>query len=107
MLERKMRNFLGHKFWARGYFVTTVGWLGGDPGLHQKLGTGRSAIGAVRAEDLSSPYNPNQSSKHPFKVPLAVPNQTSSFAGGYWLRELRLLRQPDANEVMMTRRLLP
>jgi putative transposase len=21
----KMRNFLGHKFWARGYFVTTVG----------------------------------------------------------------------------------
>ena len=32
-VERKMRNFLGHKFWARGYFVTT--------------GTGRSAIGAV------------------------------------------------------------
>src|SRR5436190_4832428 len=24
-IERKMRNFLGHKFWARGYFVTTVG----------------------------------------------------------------------------------
>ena len=24
-VERKMRNFLGHKFWARGYFVTTVG----------------------------------------------------------------------------------
>jgi len=23
-VERKMRNFLGHKFWARGYFVTTV-----------------------------------------------------------------------------------
>ena len=21
-VERKMRNFLGHKFWARGYFVT-------------------------------------------------------------------------------------
>jgi putative transposase len=20
-----MRNFLGHKFWARGYFVSTVG----------------------------------------------------------------------------------
>ena len=20
-----MRNFTGHKFWARGYFVTTVG----------------------------------------------------------------------------------
>jgi putative transposase len=25
MLERKLRNFLGHKFWARGYFVSTVG----------------------------------------------------------------------------------
>ena len=24
-VERKMRNFLGHKFWARGYFVATVG----------------------------------------------------------------------------------
>ena len=24
-VERKMRNCLGHKFWARGYFVTTVG----------------------------------------------------------------------------------
>ena len=24
-VERKMRNFLGHKFWARGYLVTTVG----------------------------------------------------------------------------------
>lgn len=24
-VERKVRNFTGHKFWARGYFVTTVG----------------------------------------------------------------------------------
>ena len=24
-IERKMRNFAGHKFWARGYFVSTVG----------------------------------------------------------------------------------
>jgi putative transposase len=24
-VERKMRNFLDHKFRARGYFVTTVG----------------------------------------------------------------------------------
>ena len=23
--ECKLRNFLGHKFWARGYFVSTVG----------------------------------------------------------------------------------
>jgi putative transposase len=24
-VERKLRNFLGHRFWARGYFVSTVG----------------------------------------------------------------------------------
>ena len=24
-VERKARNFLGHKFWARGYFVSTIG----------------------------------------------------------------------------------
>ena len=24
-VERKLRDFLGHKFWARGYFVSTVG----------------------------------------------------------------------------------
>jgi putative transposase len=24
-VERKLQNFLGHKFWARGYFVSTVG----------------------------------------------------------------------------------
>src|SRR6201998_3705254 len=24
-VERKLRNFLGHQFWARGYFVSTVG----------------------------------------------------------------------------------
>jgi putative transposase len=24
-VERKLRNFLGRKFWARGYFVSTVG----------------------------------------------------------------------------------
>jgi REP element-mobilizing transposase RayT len=24
-VERKLRNFLGHKFWARDYFVSTCG----------------------------------------------------------------------------------
>ena len=24
-IERKAKNFTGHKFWARGYFVSTVG----------------------------------------------------------------------------------
>ena len=47
-VERKMRNFLGHKFWAQGYFVTTVGR---DEEVIRayirKPRTGRSAIGAV------------------------------------------------------------
>jgi hypothetical protein len=41
-------------------------------------------MGAVSAKDFSSPKI-QQPSKHPLKPPLAVPNQTSSFAGGYWL----------------------
>ena len=24
-VERKLRNLLGHKFWARGYFFSTIG----------------------------------------------------------------------------------
>jgi REP-associated tyrosine transposase len=48
-VERKARNFLGHKFWARGYFVSTVG-RDDDPRLHQEPGDGRSAIGSVAAE---------------------------------------------------------
>jgi hypothetical protein len=36
---------------------------------------------------ISAAPKSNQSSQHPLK-PLAVPNQTSSFAGGYWLAKL-------------------
>src|SRR5271165_436778 len=70
-----------------------------DPGLHPKPRTGRSAVGAVRAEDFSSPKF-NQSSKHPLKPPLAVPNQTSSFAGGYWLLTWFLGIQPLATKTL-------
>src|SRR5215813_1522469 len=28
-VERKLRNFLGHKFWARGYFVRPLGGMRG------------------------------------------------------------------------------
>jgi hypothetical protein len=30
-VERKMRNFLGHEFWARGYFSGDLVDLGGQP----------------------------------------------------------------------------
>jgi len=36
---------------------------------------------------ISAAQKSNQSSQHPLKPPLAVPNQTSSFAGGYWLAQ--------------------
>ena len=87
-VERKMRNFLGHKFWARGYFVTTVGrdeemiraYIKSQEMADQQLDQLELKISAAPKS--------NQSSKHPLKPPLAVPNQTSSFAGGYWLSPL-------------------
>ncbi len=44
--ERK-RNFVGQSFWARGFFVSTVGRA--DPGLHQEPGGGRQPVGATEA----------------------------------------------------------
>jgi hypothetical protein len=47
-VERKLRNFLGHKFWARGYFVSIV--ERDDPHLHQKSGDRGQAVGSVATE---------------------------------------------------------
>src|SRR5580704_19380078 len=47
-VERKARNFLGHKFWARDYFVSTVG-RDEEMRLHQESADGRSAVGSVAA----------------------------------------------------------
>ena len=53
-VERKLRNFLGHKFWARGYFVfdrrAGRAGRGDDPRLHQKAGDGGQAIGSIATE---------------------------------------------------------
>src|SRR6516165_1177340 len=84
-VERKMRNFLGHKFWARGYFVTTVGrdeeviraYIRNQELADQQLDQLELKISAAPKS--------NKPSQDPLKPPLAVPNQTSSFAGGYWL----------------------
>ena len=38
------RNFVGQHFWARGYFVSTVG-RGSDPGVHQEPRERRRAVG--------------------------------------------------------------
>ena len=45
-VERKLRNFLGHKFWARRYFVLTIGRdEEGDPRvLHHEPGDGRQTV---------------------------------------------------------------
>ena len=43
----KKRNFVGQHFWARGYFVSTVGRDDrGDTGVHQEAGRGGQAPGA-------------------------------------------------------------
>src|SRR6516225_2727846 len=84
-VERKIRNFLGDKFWARGYFVTTVGR---DEEVIRAYIRNQELADQQRDQlelKISAAQKSNQSSQHPLKPPLAVPNQTSSFAGGYWL----------------------
>ena len=42
----KKRNFVGQHFWARGYFVSTVGRdESGDPRVHPEAGSRGQAIG--------------------------------------------------------------
>jgi hypothetical protein len=84
-VERKLRNFLGHKFWARGYFVSTVGR---DEEMIR-------ASSKIRRSRTSSRIGCNSSSR-PHKVPSLVPESfitasggsppNPSSAGGYWLR---------------------
>ena len=52
-VERKVRNFLRHKFWARGPAdISSVGIM---IRAHLKSRTGRPAFGSASAEDLSRP----------------------------------------------------
>ena len=51
--ERK-RNFVGQHFWARGYFVSTVGRdEGGDSKVHPATGARRQATGPTEPVALS------------------------------------------------------
>jgi putative transposase len=50
--ERK-RNFVGQHFWARGYFVSTVGRDARDPRIHSKAGTRGRAPGPIGAVALN------------------------------------------------------
>ena len=52
--ERK-RNFVGQNFWARGYFVSTVG-REGDPGIHPKPREGRPAAGATQSLEVTATF---------------------------------------------------
>jgi hypothetical protein len=76
-----MPKFLGHKFWARR-----------SPPLVEEVIRAyirNQELADLQLNQLELKISPasksNQSSQHPLKPPLAVPNQTSSFAGGYWL----------------------
>ena len=55
-VERKARNFTGHKFWARGYFVSTVGRDEDDQSLHQEPRDAGSRTGSA----LNDPIVPSQ-----------------------------------------------
>ena len=50
-VERKLRNFLGHKFWGEGLFrFDRWAGRGDDPRLYQKPGDRGQAIGSVAAQ---------------------------------------------------------
>ena len=57
---------------------------GDEPGLYQEPKIGRQAVGP-NATEARILIKSDPLSQHPSLPPLAVPNQTSSFAGGYWL----------------------
>jgi putative transposase len=59
-----MRNFLGHKFWARRYFVTTIGRDEDVIRLHPKPRTGRTGTGGAELGFLAVPKS-NPSSRIP------------------------------------------
>ena len=61
-VERKARNFLGHKFWARGYFVSTVG------------GTSRlsATTSKIRRQRIKSWISWNSSCPH-HDAPIPIP----------------------------------
>ena|SRR6516162_638572 len=103
-VERKIRNFLGHKFRACGYFVTTVGR--GEEVIRAYIRNQELADQQFDHLELKISAAPksNQSPQHPLKPPLAVPNQTSSFAGGYWLTDGAAGRRSRHADVPVTGR---
>ena len=103
-VERKIRNFLGNKFWARRYFVTTVGR--DDEVIRAYIRNQELADQQLDQLELKILSRPKIQSitQHPLKPPLAVPNQTSSFAGGYWLTDGAAGRRSRHADVPVTGR---
>src|SRR6478735_544548 len=70
-VERKMRNFLGHKFWARGYFVSTVGR---DEEMIRAY---------IRNQEMADKQlDQLQMNLHPHEVPALVPGSFITASGG-------------------------
>src|SRR6516165_5733124 len=80
-VQHKIWNFLGHKFWALGYFVTTIGR---DEEVIRAY-IRNQELADQQLDQLELKISAAPKSNKPSQDPLAVPNQTSSFAGGYWL----------------------
>ena len=77
-VERKARNFTGHKFWARGYFVSTVGR---DEEMIRAY-IKNQEMQDRELDQLSMIPGSDPEEIDPLKPLLAVPHQTTSLAGG-------------------------
>jgi hypothetical protein len=71
-------EFTGQKFWARRYFVSTVG-RDGETGLQQEPG----ASGSPNRSTCADPIVPSQKWQSPFKPLLAVPQPYHQLS--WWL----------------------
>ena len=67
-VERKARNFLGHKLWARGYFVSTIG---GNKGMTWPISRTPEMVDKLQAEACL-----------PIKVKSLVPESFITAFGG-------------------------
>ena len=87
--ERK-RNFVGQHFWARGYFVSTVGRdEGDDPGVHPEAGAGGQTSGSAQSRALIGHLQVAQPSWGRVSDPSAASSgldpKAPGLAGGYLL----------------------
>ena len=107
-VERKARNFTGHKFWARGYFVSTVGR---DEEMIRAYIKNQEMQDRELDQLSMIPQSHPKSSRSPLKPLLAVPHQTTSLVSWWFLigasLRRRILRTPWAGLLPISPRSAP